>query len=781
MRNAILVCLAAFVLPLSAIAQPVRHTLRGQVLDGNGYPVEFATVSLTDTLQRAGAITAADGAFSLQVAAGRHTLQVRCIGFEEQEVTVDVNADTELPKIILKTSNTELDAAIVQAKRPVVTRAVDRVILDARSLSRASTNALDLLKHAPGVLVDMQGNVSAVGKGKVIVLVNGREQHMEGAELANYLRNLRSADVATIEVMTTPPAKYAAEGDAGIINIVERKRLTDYFGGTVSDNHYSSLGQTNDAALSLKYKRGALSLYANATLGLGTRITDYTTLRTFADQAWRTETRQRNNNYYLNAKVGGDYSISPSLEVGAYYSFFDFTPHEDITQNTGITIGGAPYGEYTAHNDARYTVRRHNANLHLSKEFEGGQELELEADYVWNRIRHSADYQARGIRPYRFSNGLDRGAGILSTRLDFTLPISKRMRLELGASYVNAQTDNKTDYRDRPGLPNQHDHFRYTEGVAGAYADLMLRLHPKFTAKLGLRDEVTHTLGQQKSGSGQDFKHLRNNLFPTLFARYTPAENHVLSLSASTRIRRPSFFAVNPFLFYQSQYQYWVGNPELQPAYAVNGQLSYTFRNNLNVGFSYRITTNGMEQIATTDHATGITRAEWLNGTTTQLYILQGRYTWAPAFWFEGMLYPSLYYLTSSTKLLGLPRWAAKWNYLVYGSATFYFNRAQTISLEVNAQEASAERYVNETTFRRFYLGAGAKWVTLKGKLILGVKAYNIIATNTGSREETPGSQVIENTYPQPLLLNFSVSYSFGGAIKTREYRSMNRETVGRI
>ena len=200
----------------------VHYTLRGQVLDGNGYPVEFATVSLTDTLQRAGAITAADGAFSLQVAEGQHTLQVRCIGFEEQEVTVEVNADTELPKIILKPSNTELDAAIVQAKRPVVTRAVDRVILDARSLSRASTNALDLLKHAPGVLVDMQGNVSAVGKGKVIVLVNGREQHMEGAELANYLRNLRSADVATIEVMTTPPAKYAAEGDAGIIIIVER-------------------------------------------------------------------------------------------------------------------------------------------------------------------------------------------------------------------------------------------------------------------------------------------------------------------------------------------------------------------------------------------------------------------------------------------------------------------------------------------------------------------------------------------------------------------------------
>ena len=92
---------------------------------------------------------------------------------------------------------------------------------------------------------------------------------MEGAELANYLRNLRAAAVATIEVMTTPPAKYAAEGDAGIINIVERKRLTDYFGGTVSDNHYSSIGQTNDAALSLKYKGGALSLYANATLGAG--------------------------------------------------------------------------------------------------------------------------------------------------------------------------------------------------------------------------------------------------------------------------------------------------------------------------------------------------------------------------------------------------------------------------------------------------------------------------------------------------------------------------------
>ena len=226
MKNILVISLSILlVLTGRVLAQDsATVTLRGTVLDANGYPVEFATVSLADTVCKAGAITDAKGAFTMRIPRGRQTIHVQCLGYED--IPAEITGDTSMPQVFLKPSSREIDAVVVNAKRPLVTRTVDRVILDARSLAKLGGTAIDLLRHTPGLRVSLDGGVEMVGKGQLIVLVNGREQHMEGAELANYLRNLRAADVATIEVMTTPPAKYAAEGDAGIINIVERKRLT---------------------------------------------------------------------------------------------------------------------------------------------------------------------------------------------------------------------------------------------------------------------------------------------------------------------------------------------------------------------------------------------------------------------------------------------------------------------------------------------------------------------------------------------------------------------------
>ena len=548
MKNILVISLSMLlVLAGRVLAQDsTTVTLRGTVLDANGYPVEFATVSLADTVCKAGAITDAKGAFTMRIPRGRQTIHVQCLGYEEQDIPAEITGDTSMPQVFLKPSSKEIDAVVVNAKRPLVTRAVDRVILDARSLAKLGGTAIDLLRHTPGLRVSLDGGVEMVGKGQLIVLVNGRQLRMNGAELAAYLRNLQASEVETIEVMETPPAKYSAEGNAGVINIVERKHLSDYLGGAVQDQHYVDYAHMNEPYLTLKAKLGKLLLYSKVSGGLGWREYHTETTRRFAGQEWATNQKKRVDNRYLNAKVGADYDITETLSAGAYYAFLKFIPNEEIDDEATFTTPGRT-GKYSGHNSASYDVVRHNANLHLTKAFAGNRSLSLEADYLLYTLQHRGQYSAQGASGYRFDNRLNRKIPTYSARVDFESPVGEQVKLEVGASYVYTQTQDSADYLARSALPDQHDRFRYTEGVAALYADATVFLHSKLALKLGLRDEFTTTRGVQSGDRHDGFSRSYNNLFPTLYLRYAPADRHVFTLSGSTRIGRPSFVSVNPF------------------------------------------------------------------------------------------------------------------------------------------------------------------------------------------------------------------------------------------
>ena len=756
-------------------------TLRGTVLDANGYPVEFATVSLADTVCKAGAITDAKGAFTMRIPRGRQTIHVQCLGYEEQDIPAEITGDTSMPQVFLKPSSREIDAVVVNAKRPLVTRAVDRVILDARSLAKLGGTAIDLLRHTPGLRVSLDGGVEMVGKGQLIVLVNGRQLRMNGAELAAYLRNLQASEVETIEVMETPPAKYSAEGNAGVINIVERKHLSDYLGGAVQDQHYVDYAHMNEPYLTLKAKLGKLLLYSKVSGGLGWREYHTETARRFAGQEWATNQKKRVDNRYLNAKVGADYDITETLSAGAYYAFLKFIPNEEIDDEATFTTLGRT-GKYSGHNSASYDVVRHNANLHLTKAFAGNRSLSLEADYLLYTLQHRGQYSAQGASGYRFDNRLNREIPTYSARVDFESPVGERVKLEVGASYVYTQTQDAADYLARPALPDQHDRFRYTEGVAALYADATVFLHSKLALKLGLRDEFTTTRGVQSGDRHDGFSRSYNNLFPTLYLRYAPADRHVFTLSGSTRIGRPSFVSVNPFSYYNDAYSVWVGNPQLRPSLSYNTSFTYTYNNNLTTSFSYRYVGNSIVRFGITDLATSVTTSIWRNAATTQAFILQASYTWNPAFWLEGRLSPAVYYLSSRGNRPELRPYVGGWSYFVEGAATFYFMRSQILAAEVEATESGAERYANTEGTRRFTLTAELVCRLFNRRLRLGAGVMNLTAADRINTEIARNGNTITTTSRQPRTFQFAIPYHFGGAVRRAGmYNSMNSETVNRL
>lgn len=318
--------------------------------------------------------------------------------------------------------------------------------------------------------------------------------------------------------------------------------------------------------------------------------------------------------------------------------------------------------------------------------------------------------------------------------------------------------------------------------MAALYADATVFLHSKLALKLGLRDEFTTTHGVQSGDRHDEFNRSYNNLFPTVYLRYAPADRHVFTLSSSTRIGRPSFVSVNPFSYYNDAYSVWVGNPQLRPSLSYNTSLTYTYNNNLTASFSHRYVGNNIVRFGITDPATSVTTSIWRNASITQTFILQASYTWNPAFWFEGQLSPVVYYLSSQGKRPELRAYVGGWSYFVGGTATFYFMRSQLLAAELEAAESGAERYANTEGTRRFTLNAELVCRLFNRRLRLSAGVTNLTAADRTSTEIARNGNTITTTSRQPRTFNFAVTYHFGGAVRRAGmYKSMNSETVDRL
>ena len=207
-----------------------------------------------------GAVTDSLGAFHLPVSAGDYLLEVRALGYEPFLKSLTLREGTlDLGGLLLREDAQELKAVEVTAKRPIISRRADRLVFDAEQLALGAQNALDVLKKTPGLHVTDEA-VSIIGRGKVIVLINDKRVRLTGKALVDLLRSYTQEDIAEVQVITTPPAKYEAEGNAGILNIVLKRAKNDYLGGSASLGYGLERGQSSyNASTNLNYQQGKVS------------------------------------------------------------------------------------------------------------------------------------------------------------------------------------------------------------------------------------------------------------------------------------------------------------------------------------------------------------------------------------------------------------------------------------------------------------------------------------------------------------------------------------------
>jgi len=610
----IYITLISLFLFLTTVAQN-GGKISGTVLQ-NEKPADGATVYLLrakDSSTAKLAATDKGGAFTFADAKpGKYLVSVTAIGYKKAfsqlfEVTPE-GPGVQLPGITLSPLNKNLADVTVTAKKPLVEQRIDRTIVNVdASITNVGTSALEVLEKSPGVSVDTDGNISLKGKQSVMIMVDGRPTQLSGADLANLLRNMSSAQLDQIEIMTNPPAKYDAAGNAGVINIKTKKAIKAGLNGSASLSYGHGKYSKVNEGFNFNYREGKVNLFTNLShnyqKNYGIMSLDRNIYNSNGDinNIFNQEaTRVSAGNGY-NAKVGVDFFANPKTTIGAVVNLTWRGMDQNNPNVTNISNSSKVLQSITratVDNDMKWNSISTNFNFRrvLDKK---GREITSDIDYV----KHSMDNGVFMVNSYTGANGnplkkadtltgdLPQYINVYSARVDYLHPLSKNARFEAGLKSSIVRTDNDANYDSIQYGRIIHDltrsnHFVYEENINAAYVNLSTSLSKKINAQFGLRLENTNANGLQKT-TGDDFDRSYTQLFPTAYFQYKANDKNNFGANFGRRVNRPSYQSLNPFIRFIDRYTFSQGNPELKPSVSNNIELSHNWKNQVTTTINY--------------------------------------------------------------------------------------------------------------------------------------------------------------------------------------------------
>ena len=626
MKTISLVLLLFLSIPF-ATAQ-IDGQINGRILGAEGEEIAYATILLKrladSTLVKAWN-SELDGSFSFQhIQPGKYFIEITYVGYADHssgliEVT---GADViSVPPIKLVEKTEELAEVVVKAARPIIEIKPDKTVFNVEgSVNATGNDALELLRKAPGVLVDNNDKIMLLGRSGVRVYINGKPTHLSTDDLAQYLKTLPSSEIEAIEIITNPSAKYEAAGNAGIINI--RLKKDKNLGLNANLNSYYGIGMYGrfHNSLNFNYRNKKLNLFGNYGNSVG-KWTNYNLL--YREQVGMAYDQDANMwGDYLNHRfrLGADYFISEKSTIGVLFNGYNNEGAFHNTSEVDIFPIGADQltGKLHATNDIDQT--RNNLTFNANYAYDNKKETTLNVDVDYGRFRNDGEsYQpnfymdATGseVQTQRiFSSHTPTTIDIYTLKLDYEKPLWQG-KISLGAKYSSVGTDNTFDFFDvvaENKIKNldRSNQFDYLENVSAAYISFQ-RPHEKWNFSLGLRAEHTYSNGELSSDQLVLYDRVKRDyldLFPSGGVTYQLNDHNSFRLNYSRRLDRPSYQDLNPFEFKLDELTFLKGNAFLKPQYSNNISLTHTLRSKLNSTLSYSVTNDLITRITDTLDAT---------------------------------------------------------------------------------------------------------------------------------------------------------------------------------
>jgi hypothetical protein len=605
-RIVLLVSGLLFMLFVIAQDSEKRVTISGFVkVAGGKNPLVNATVELKDTAnKKITALTETDGSFQFKtIKSGIYSLSIsytNYIKYQTDSLLVPpAITQLNLPEIYLEPSATNLKEVVVTGNQSFIKMAADKITLTvAQNAAAAGNTVYDLLLQAPGVLADNNGNIT-VKQRSVTVFMDGRPTYLSGEQLKLFLTNQAATGVEKIDIITSPSAKYDAQGGV-VIDIKTAKNKNFGTNGTLTTGVGTGRFFRGNSGVSLNYRNKKVSINGGADYMHNAQYYNNRSERNISNGMIRDkeyEIRTRDN---ISARMGLDYTINKTTSAGFMVKgFMNF--RDRSVSNTAIADlnGILKDSSSTVQTKGYARFASPSVNIYFKKTLDTtGKELTINADYllydkIWydNFTTDFFDHEGKLYLPAALlRNNSPAQNTIRSVSADYTHPLKKNATLETGIKSIFSRTNNNVLWENYIINAWRNDvaktnHFIYDENIIAAYATFNKTIK-KLGVEAGIRAEQTFTKGTSVT-LNTVLKNQYLNLFPNIGLTYEASQNHQWGLSYRKNIERYGFDFVNPFIVYQNQYTYSQGNPYLLPQINHNIELSHSYKYQLFTSLSY--------------------------------------------------------------------------------------------------------------------------------------------------------------------------------------------------
>ena len=590
------ILLIGFALLSVQLLMSQNFTLTGKVIDQQTKtPLEYCTISILDSNTNQlveGGITNTDGSFSIEVTKGTYTVLIDYISFESKKIeTLAIDSDKDLGTVLMEINTQQLEnVGVVREKTEVEIRLDKRIYNVGKDLTIRGGTVSDVLDNVPSVTVDIEGNVALRGDQNVRILINGKPSSLVGVSGGEALRQLPAESIDKVEVITSPSARYEAEGSAGIINIILVKNKFGGFNGSLSSNiaYPKSFGVSGN----LNYRTKKYNLFLNSGYNNGTSIGNSYYKSEFLKPEGNDELIENRvfdrNRVGWNTNAGIEYFITEksSLTTSLFLSDRDnnnLATNQLFSTDFGLetieTLRQEKEDEVS--NTFEFNMNfNHNFNddghkLSIDFQKENSQEIEdgdvfvneiapnpnkkmgetVLTDETFDQILFQADY----VNPFSESGQFE--AGFRTVLKDRVILYELTNEVTSGNFEINTDLSNTLEYQ---------------ENIYAAYSQYGNKVG-KFSYFFGLRFEQTEITINQKTGN-QEIKNSYGDLFPTINLSYELTNSQSITLGFNRRISRPRGRFINPFPSRSSATNLFQGNPNIQPSYSNGLDLGYLKR-----------------------------------------------------------------------------------------------------------------------------------------------------------------------------------------------------------
>ncbi|WP_412467578.1 TonB-dependent receptor domain-containing protein [Pedobacter sp. KLB.chiD] len=752
-------------------------------------PIDYATVSLInvkDNKSVNGGVTDEKGKLTLQnVSPDSYKLMIGFMGYKTKSVLVTTTPskpDNNIGTIYIASSENTLADVQVQGTKAVIENKIDRMVYNAEADgTNAGGDATDVMRKVPMLSVDVDGNVQLRG-GAVRVLINGKPSGTMASSVSDALKMIPAEQIKSVEVITSPSAKYDAEGSGGIINIITKKSNAQGVSGTVN----ASAGtRQNNGAFNLTAKTGRLSI--NTSLGTNlayaqksrvqfennTRIDSLGNIKynTISQDGYSKWSR---NGY--NGSVGVDYDFNAYNNLSSnlkYNSFSNGGPGSADYILNGVPLVNKSDMDMGFSNldwnvDYKHTTQKEGEEFTISGQLSTGRNTtDFENEIVGSAFKPISNSNTGKNKEY-------------TAQTDYTYPFTKSTILEVGVKGIFR--DISSEFSN-----NSAGDFNYDQNVASAYGVISFKLSKKLNFKGGLRSEYTGISFNTQSAGIQKNDYF--NLFPSAIISQTLKGNATLKLSYNRRVQRPSLSYLNPFRNESDQFNVREGQPGLSPELSDNLELGYsTFIKGsvINASVFYRRTGGVIESSLQPFKENGIdkTLTTYINVGVAQTYGANVFASYNPKPKWTLMTNLGVNTYEVSNKVTGVST-GTFLNYNIFARSAYGFGKGYNFEL-FGVVNSPRRTYQGKTDAMVFY-GASFKKDILNKKGSIGINTLNPFTRDlhikTVNNSVTANGNKISTLYQSTNiyypLRSFGINFSYSfGKLKFTEKKKIKNDDI---